>query len=104
MKTKLASRVAQLACIGRVCNDAVRLHRRQPLLQDRVVHLLGASCSTSMGAATCVTRYLVEPGLKVIRVQGPAAPGFLYGDIRDVHARCEAVHSLLPEGGEEKSA
>ena len=26
----------------------------------------------------------VEPGMKVIRVQGPAAPGFLYGDIREL--------------------
>ncbi len=43
---------------------------------------------------------MVEPGVRVVRVQGPGGPGLPLRPGPDHHDRREAVHALLPQGGD----
>ena len=82
MKAKLASAVAVFALIGCATPpfsyiDGNRYFRTE--LYTYSVLVLDIN-----GISDIRNPIPVEPGMKVIRVQGPAAPGFLYGDIREL--------------------
>lgn len=82
MKAKLASAVAVLALAGCATPPFSYIDGNRYFKAD--YHSYSVIVLDVDGRSDTRNPVMIEPGLKVIRVQGPAASGFTYGETRTI--------------------